>query len=143
MSNRQKIAKVTPLGTEKHRRPEHIEAWCGQQRIDRAGHHGINAYHCDTCGMNTITIDVDPGVTPMFLACRRTPECKGRATSAGYPDVAPPPHLMAHLAWEWATPTERQFRNLGLDMQSHVDRGGLVLQPRGDRPSAYLTGAPA
>jgi hypothetical protein len=138
MSNRQKVDKVTTLGSEPHRRPADIEAWCEQQRVDRAGHHGVNAYNCDTCHANTVTIDVDPGVTPMFLGCRRTPGCRGMASSSGYPDLEPPPHIMTDLDFEWATPTEREFRQLEPEMKSHVDQGGLVLHDRTDRPSAYI-----
>jgi hypothetical protein len=137
MSNRQKPTNQVPLGHAPHRRPANIEAWCQQQQIDRTPHHGINAYHCETCGMNTVTIDVDPGVTPAFIACRRTPGCTGTAASSGYPDAEPPPTITLHLDWEWATPTEVEFKKLSPDMQSHVDQGGLVLQLRTGRPSAY------
>lgn len=137
MSNRQKVKKAAPLRDALHRRPAIAEAWCEQQRLARTPHHGTNAYTCPVCHLNTVTIDVDPGVTPMFLGCRRTPGCTGMATSAGYPAGPPPEELLKHLDWEWSTPTEREFRKLSHETKDHVERGGLVLRPRGDRPSAY------
>jgi hypothetical protein len=137
MSNRQKPTSATPLDNEPHRRPERIEAWCEQQRRERTPHHGINAYTCPVCGLNTVTIDVDPGVTPAFLGCRRTVGCTGSAVSAGYPDAEPPANLLDRLEWEWVTPTEREFRKLPPEMRDHIDRGGLMLVVRSDRPAAY------
>jgi hypothetical protein len=137
MSNRQKVKKVTPLGTDVHRRPKHIEEALEAQRRDRTPHHGINAYTCPVCHLNTMTIDVDPGVTPMFLGCRRTRGCTGTAVSAGYPELPVPDELLEHLEWEWTTPTEREFRRLSPVMQAHIDAGGLMLVVRSDRASAY------
>lgn len=121
MSNRRKPRRPTV--------PPRLAAWRAQILAERAGHHGVNAYTCDTCGLNTVTIDVDLGVTPMFLACRRTPGCKGRGVSAGYPKADPPAELLAHLDWEWylADPAHEL----------------LALRPRTDRPSAYRLGLPA
>lgn len=138
MSNRQKPKNRIPLGTEPYRGPAHVAKWRQQQQVQRTPHHGINAYHCDTCDKNTVTIDVDPGVTPMFLACRRTPDCPGQATSSGYPSTEPPPAVLLRLEWEWALPTVDQFRKLSPEMKAHVDAGGLVLQPYSGRPSAYI-----
>ena len=114
-----------------------ISEWREKQRRERAGHHGVNAYKCPECGKVTVTIDVDPGVTPMLLACRRTPGCEGMAVSSGYPATEPPAALLEHLDWEWTltppadvTPEEERF----------VADGGLYLAPRGDRPSAYRQG---
>ena len=44
----------------------------------------INQYTCRDCKESTVTVDVDEGVTPMFLACRATPDCKGTMASAMY-----------------------------------------------------------
>lgn len=115
-----------------------VQAWRERMRRDRAGHHGINAYHCQKCGRNTVTIDVDPGVTPMFLGCRRTEGCTGSAVSSGYPEAKPPQHVLDHLDWEWALPTGFEYARLDAAMRDHVDQGGLVLRPRTDRPSAYV-----
>ena len=118
-----------------------LTTWREQQREARRGHHGINAWHCPVCGKNTVAIDVDPGVTPMFLACRRTPGCQGPAVSSGYPAAPPPAHILAHLEWEWALPTEAEYSALDAAARAHVDAGGLILKPRGTRPSAYAFGA--
>ena len=111
--------------------------WREQQRRARAGHHGVNAYHCEKCGMNTVTIDVDPGVTPMLLGCRRTPGCDGTAVSSGYPVTAPPSHIIAGLEWEWAHPKGFEYARLSPELRQFVDDGGLILQPYSGRPSAY------
>lgn len=117
---------------------EDVKEWRERMRQQRAGHHGINAWKCPLCGLNTVCIDVDPGVTPMLLACRRTPGCKGLAVSSGYPHQYPPEHIVANLEWEWAIPTRKQYMRLDPAMKEHIDKGGLMLQPRTDRPSAYL-----
>ena len=47
----------------------------------------INVYHCETCGGDTVTVNLDAGVTPMFLRCRAKPvyaPCEGTAVSRGY-----------------------------------------------------------
>ena len=44
-----------------------------------------NCYSCDTCGRAIFTVDRTNGVTPMFLACRKTEGCRGRMMSPGYP----------------------------------------------------------
>lgn len=120
---------------------EGVAEWREGQRQARAGHHGLNAYKCDTCGRCTVTIDVDPGVTPMFLACRRTDGCRGTGVSAGYPASPIPPNLQQHLDWEWAIPTREEWAQLSSAEREHVEKGGLILKPRGDRPSAYLVEA--
>jgi hypothetical protein len=57
--------------------------------MERAG--GRNAYYCPECRGLTLTINVDDGVTPMFLACRRAGldpgenPCQGHAASLMYP----------------------------------------------------------
>jgi hypothetical protein len=120
--------------------PDGITAWRERQRRERAGHHGVNSYKCPECGKVTVTIDVDPGVTPMLLGCRRTPGCRGLAVSSGYPATEPPASLLEHLDWEWALPTAGEYAELDTAMMAYVDNGGLALRPRGDRPSAYRQG---
>lgn len=87
-----------------------------------------NAYRCDDCGKFTTTIDVDEGVTPMFLGCRATPGCKGRAVSSCYPEGPRPAHIPPP-AFEWYRPTPKQARRMGREMADHVARGGLALRP--------------
>lgn len=91
----------------------------------------INAWKCDTCGGLTVAIHADEGVTPMWLACRRTPGCPGNAVSAGYPPPPIPPHILDLLAWEWFRPTAQQVRRMkrtNPEMAAHIERGGLDLR---------------
>jgi hypothetical protein len=120
-----------------------IAKWREERRVQMAGHHGINAYHCRECGANTVTIDVDPGVTPMFLACRRTPGCKGTAVSSGYPATVPPQSILDAPRWEWFLPKGFDYAHLSPEMRQFIDDGGLELRPWTGRPSAYQTGGAA
>ena len=90
----------------------------------------VNSWKCDECGRLTNAIHVDEGVTPMFLACRATPGCAGRAVSAGYPSPPVPPHVADNIGWEWYKPTERWARRKGPEMLKHVRSGGLAIRPR-------------
>lgn len=97
-----------------------------------------NAYFCPTCKGYTITVDVDEGVTPMFLGCRATGDvvaCGGRAESLGYP---PEPWPMADPGgrqipqtpmFEWYRPDEVELRDMSAEMVEHVGKGGLALRP--------------
>lgn len=116
---------------------EEIAEWREEQRKIHRGHHGINAWHCPKCGRNTVCIDVDPGVTPVFLKCRKTEGCDGMAVSAGYPNSEPPERITKQLEWEWALPTPEQYKELDEEMKKHIDEGGLMLQKWSGRPSAY------
>lgn len=99
-----------------------------------------NAYYCEKCGRYTVTVDVDEGVTPMFLACRasghdpRDPEnpCDGMARSMMYPPPPWPDHpdLNAGPTWEWYRPTDVAALPDGL--REHVEKGGLDLRRRGE-----------
>lgn len=86
-----------------------------------------NIYRCPDCGGETITIDVDDGTTPMFLACRASGDigqCRGRAVSSMYevdPDVEP--------KWEWYRPSLTNAWRKGPEVLDHVERGGLLLRP--------------
>lgn len=83
----------------------------------------LNVYRCPACNANTITIDRDEGVTPMFLACRATIDCDGRAVSSMYQvDQS----LVA--TYEWYRPTMKNARRQGPDVLDHVKRGGLMLR---------------
>lgn len=93
-----------------------------------------NVYTCEECRGWIVTIDRDPGVTPMFLACRAPqptttePTCTGRMVSAGYPSGPKPPQYRPPT-WEWFRPDSLD----GLDpaMRDHVMRGGLELREIG------------
>lgn len=91
---------------------------------------GINVYTCPDCGGETVTIDVDPGVTPALLhrpyAQHRAPACRGLARSSWYqPRPGHPPP-----AWEWYRPTEEEARAAGPAMAEHARLGGLFIRPR-------------
>lgn len=93
-----------------------------------------NAYYCDLCKQYTITIDVDEGVTPMFLGCRATEGCKGRATSMMYPAEPWPDSVPTEPMFEWFKPvlTAGQLKRHRREFDpfvDHVQRGGLDLRP--------------
>lgn len=87
----------------------------------------VNAYRCMKCGADTVTIDVDEGVTPMFLGCKATPGCDGTAQSLEYfaDDIGPDPVP----TYEWYRPTLKWARRKGMEVLSHVRQGGLMLRP--------------
>jgi hypothetical protein len=111
-----------------------------------------NAYFCDTCLHYIVTIDVDEGVTPMFLACRYLGEptdprntCKGQSHSMMYPDEPWPTHdpagrpIPTTPTWEWYKPDRAEMKRLlkkarqgstsAAGTVDHVDKGGLLLRP--------------
>lgn len=95
----------------------------------RLGHHGVNAYLCDTCNGTTVTLDVHVGVTPMFLSCYATDGCRGMASSSGYPEAEPPASIRERLAWSWYRPGPRELAGMSQGVRDHVAKGGLCLRP--------------
>ena len=86
-----------------------------------------NIYTCPKCGGQTVTIDVDEGVTPFMLRCRATGQegdCDGMAQSCMYrvPADSPEPQ------WEWFKPCGSEYRKLSRQMRDHVDKGGLDIR---------------
>jgi hypothetical protein len=78
-----------------------------------------NAYFCPRCHGLTLVDHADPGVTPMFLACRRAgldPSenlCDGMASSLMYPPEAFFLLLRTEAGaveapWEWFAETDAQ-----------------------------------
>lgn len=90
-----------------------------------------NGYKCDTCRGAWLTVDLDPGVTPMFSPCFRTEGCEGRAVSMGYPSAPPPPDLEVLI--EWFKP--RSTRGLDPALADHVSRGGLLRRAAANAPA--------
>ena len=86
----------------------------------------INIYHCQTCACDTVTIDIDAGVTPFMLDCKKTEGCPGPAYYSFYtvPDPAPKPE------WEWFEPRGDELKKLHPAMLEHVKAGGLDLRRR-------------
>lgn len=84
----------------------------------------VNVYTCPVCRGETVTIDVDEGVTPFMIACRATARCNGWAKSSMYrprTGHAPP-------AWEWYKPSASEAAKLSPGMRAHVEMGGLDLR---------------
>lgn len=98
----------------------------------------VNAWKCNDCGGLTVAVHVDAGVTPMFLGCRRTEGCKGRAVSSMYPDPPLPDHVLDALAWEWYMPGDKELRKLDPATRDHCEQGGLVIRPLTDAGRAAL-----
>lgn len=94
-----------------------------------------NAYFCDKCLNYIVTIDIDVGVTPMFLACRATEDCPGTMVSMMYPDEPWPERdpggreIPTEPNFEWFKPSLKNARRRGPEMYDHVRRGGLDIRP--------------
>lgn len=99
---------------------------------DEFGSTGVNGYHCSTCDGITLTYHLDRGVTPMFLACRATPDCDGQAVSLMYPDPPLPEHIASQPRYAWYKPGPDEYADLSDAMRDHVDRGGLCLRDTPD-----------
>lgn len=109
--------------------PPEIEQFLVDRAASHEGHHRMNAYRCPDCGRVLLTVDVNEGVTPMFLACRKTPGCRGMSVSSGYPDT-PPPTSLGEPTHEWYRPSQQEFDAMEPAQQHHVLQGGLVLRER-------------
>lgn len=109
----------------------------------------LNAYWCESCNGYIVTIDIDEGVTPMFLACRVKGDpadpgndCRGRMHSMMYPALPWPATDGFNTAiptvptWEWYKPDAQEmkrYRRRGdAETIEHVRKGGLLLRRRGD-----------
>jgi hypothetical protein len=94
----------------------------------------INVYVCQECHGNTVTVDVDVGVTPFFLGCKKL-GCNGMAQSSFYPKGPKPAHI-PNPDWEWYKPTLKQAKRKESKYPGtldHVQRGGLLLRQRTGR----------
>jgi hypothetical protein len=113
----------------------------------------INVYRCQY-GCNTVTVDVDEGVTPFMIKCRAKSrpdrplrpeltgpngECVGTAQSNMYPR-GPRPSWIGEPTHEWYLPTIKEAKKLNRKypgMLEHVEQGGLNLRARTDREPVY------
>lgn len=86
----------------------------------------VNVYTCGMCRGETVTVDVDNGVTPFMLRCRATEGCVGDATSSFYRPRAG----HAEPAWEWYKPSASEVAKLSPGMRAHVEMGGLEIRKR-------------
>jgi hypothetical protein len=115
--------------------PDHAQQW-QMQRKEKMKLPRINVYACQF-GCKTVTVDVDVGVTPMFIQCRRKstedrpikPEfldehgyCIGTASSCMYPKTPKPAHIK-DPEWEWYLP--------------EGEASALLLRPRTDKEPIY------
>lgn len=122
VSNRKKIKGAAKLEVKGSRLRDRIE------KIQNSFAGRYNAYLCGTCDSGYVTLDVDPGVTPMFGPCFATQGCDGVARSAGYPDGDPPEDLGRPIV-HWVRPTEEELKSLSPSLQQHVAQGGLIRRP--------------
>jgi hypothetical protein len=121
----------------------------------------INVYICQLCGGHTVTVDVDEGVTPFMIKCRKDvprrfgprgkasikTSCPGSAYSSFYPRGPRPAHI-GEPAWEWYKPTDAElvalYRGDILEgMREHVSKGGLDLRRRTTREPVMHSGEPS
>ena len=82
-----------------------------------------NAYVCKTCGLKIVTINLDEGVTSMFMDCEKgRVECNGPMVLQMYqvPDYLAPTHA-------WYRPTPQELKHHTKYVRQHVEAGGLVL----------------
>lgn len=108
----------------------------------------LNVYVCEY-GCYTVTVDVDEGVTPFLIKCRKRStldrpieakylgkdgECVGTARSSLYPRKPKPAHI-PDPTHEWYKPESTK----GLDdfERDHVQNGGLLLRRRTHREPVY------
>lgn len=87
-----------------------------------------NIYTCPA-GHDTITVDVDEGVTPMMLRCRQRVadgkhNCTEMARSHFY--NLTPEELKRDPEYEWFKPAS--LKGLSPQMKEHVKMGGLELR---------------
>lgn len=105
-----------------------------------------NAYWCPECHGYVVTIDVDQGVTPMFLACRAKGEpsnplndCTGQMHSMMYPEEPWPDEdgygdrIPTEPTWEWYRPTSIA------DRVRHAAVAGAYARPGRPRRHRQLT----
>ena len=98
-----------------------------------------NAYFCKECRKVTITVDVDEGVTPMFIEC---PHCdRQMATSFMYQlpgcmryDFTKGISILP-ADYEWYKPDEKETLMLSKAEAEHVFKGGLLMRERTDKPA--------
>lgn len=85
-----------------------------------------NVYKCAHCGAETVTVDLDEGVTPFMIDCDK---CGEMMTSSFYnvdQDLEP--------THEWYMPGAEERIRLAASLagfallKSHVNRGGLILR---------------
>ena len=81
----------------------------------------LNVYSC-SCGHDTITIDIDAGVTPFMYRCEK---CGNRAISKGYQVQG---NLTPTLEWYRPSLKEMMKRRKNENLLEHYFNGGLEIR---------------
>jgi len=92
-----------------------------------------NAYICQKCRHLTLTVHIDEGMTPAFIACEK-PLCDGMAVSFFY-RIPPPlqftgPQGSLAPSKEWYRPSKIEMNMLAPRSREHIENGGLLLRDR-------------
>ena len=87
-----------------------------------------NAYECDKCHGEIVTVNLDEGVTPFMVRCRaKWPNsCYGMMTSKFYRISQSSPAM-----WGWYRPDATELERLestAPGIKDHVEGGGLLLR---------------
>jgi len=126
MSNRRKL----PRDKDKLVLSDRVQAYV--DRLDSYDEGArCNGYLCGTCNRIYVTVDIDPGVTPMFMRCFATEGCPGQASSLGYP-AGPIPAGVGQPVLEWYRPETTAGENPA--MVDHLRNGGLAHRPASTAP---------
>lgn len=83
-----------------------------------------NIYHCEKCGREIVTIDIDDGTTPFTVGCKVTKGCDGWMRSAFYRVNPNKPHQ-----YEWFKPNDLSKYDKEY-VEGHLALGGLDLRRR-------------
>lgn len=85
----------------------------------------FNGYECDKCGLITVTLYVDKGVTPFVLRC---PNCGGSAVHRYTSRSQPPASTRYSPVKRWVRPSLEQLLKMQPATIEHVLNGGLVFE---------------
>lgn len=84
-----------------------------------------NKYVCLACEGTIITVDLDEGTTPAYLACKSDVNCEGFMESKFYSPAQVGDEEPTH---EWYRPTREERRAGNEALRSYYQRGGLALR---------------
>lgn len=97
-------------------------------RMKQDDRYKYNVYVCER-GHQNLSCDIDEGVTPMFLMCRRgVPACGAQSESSMYPSGRIPFNLFP-VKVVWRHPTKEEMRIARRDgYADHYEKGGLHME---------------
>lgn len=82
-----------------------------------------NMYVCQTCGYKIVTVDIDEGVTPFMIGCKRE-NCDGDMYSFFY-RINP----LLEPTYEWYKPNLEDYSEEHRElMRNHIENGGLDIR---------------